>query len=78
MDLKDGIDKSIYKPSFCIIYETLLRHTRSETKELWFLSIEESLLYHPKVLSYDKETSDWTKQSKKAIADIRKKKKIEN
>jgi hypothetical protein len=78
MDLKDGQDKYIYKPSLCIIYETLLRMSTVEKKESWFLSIEESLLYQPKQLSYDRERSDWTKQSKKIITDIKKKKKIEN
>jgi hypothetical protein len=78
IDLKDGQDKYIYKPSLCIIYETLLRMSTVEKKESWFLSIEESLLYQPKQLSYDRERSDWTKQSKKVITDIKKKKKIEN
>ena len=58
---------AIHKPITCIIYEMLLRHHTKKTGEVWFLSLQESLLTPPKLLVYDKKKSDWADVTKKKL-----------
>ena len=58
---------AIHKPITCIIYEILLRHHTKATGEVWFLSLQESLLTPPKLLVFDKKKSDWSDVTKKKI-----------
>ena len=57
----------IHKPITCIIYEIMLRHHTKTTGEVWFLSLQESLLSPPKLLVYDRKKSDWTDVTKNKI-----------
>jgi hypothetical protein len=58
---------AIHKPITCIIYEILLRYHTKVTGEVWFLSLQESLLSPPKLLVFDKKKSDWSDVTKKKI-----------
>jgi hypothetical protein len=58
---------AIHKPITCIIYEIMLRHHTKTSGEVWFLSLQESLLSPPKFLAFDKKKSDWTDVTKKKI-----------
>ena len=58
---------AIHKPITCIIYEILLRHHTKVTGEVWFLSLQESLLSPPKLLVFDKKKSDWSDVTKKKV-----------
>jgi hypothetical protein len=58
---------AIHKPVTCIIYEMLLRIHTEKTGEVWFLSLQESLLTPPKLLVYDKKKSDWAEVTKKKL-----------
>ena len=58
---------AIHKPITCIIYEIMLRHHTKTSGEVWFLSLQESLLSPPKLLVFDKKKSDWTDVTKKKI-----------
>ena len=58
---------AIHKPIVCIIYEMLLRYHTKKTGEVWFLSLQESLLTPPKLLVYDKKKSDWAEVTKKKL-----------
>ena len=60
-------NKAIHKPITCIIYEILIRQHTKTSGEIWFLSLQESLLHHPKNLAFDKKKSDWTDVTKKKI-----------
>jgi hypothetical protein len=56
--------KNIRKETLCIIYEFLLRKTTHDTGECWFLTVEESLLHSPGILSYDKQKGNWGDKTK--------------
>jgi uncharacterized protein YutE (UPF0331/DUF86 family) len=63
--------KNIRKETLCIIYELLLRKTSDDKGESWFLSVEESLLHSPGILSYDKQKSNWGDKAKSHLEKLK-------
>ena len=73
-DAKESNDipiKNIRKETLCIIYELLLRKTTHDTGECWFLTIEESLLHSPGILSYDKQKGNWGDKAKSHLEKLK-------